>query len=279
MTSGNVSDEPIAYRDEDALERLAPIADLFLLHDRAIETRTDDSVVRTVRLGAGGRAAARCAARAATCPATCALPVAGAAAAAGLRRRAEEHVLPGQGLAGLGRAPHRRPRALRDAARRSATGSSTSSGCSRSPRRSSPTTCTRTTSRPRTRSSATGVELRRRPAPPRPPRRLPGRARPATARPSGAIFDGTGYGLDGTVWGGELLVGGLTGFERAGCAVAGADAGRRGGDPPAVADGLRVAGRGARRAAAPAGRARGAGRPAPLGGDGRDRRQRRRSRR
>jgi hydrogenase maturation protein HypF len=54
MTSGNVSDEPIAYRDDDALERLAPIADLFLLHDRPIETRTDDSVVRTVAV-AGSR--------------------------------------------------------------------------------------------------------------------------------------------------------------------------------------------------------------------------------
>ena len=48
MTSANVSDEPIAYRDEDALERLAGIADLFLMHDRPIETRTDDSVVRVV---------------------------------------------------------------------------------------------------------------------------------------------------------------------------------------------------------------------------------------
>ena len=46
LTSGNVSDEPIAYEDDDARERLAQIADLFLVHDRPIETRTDDSVVR-----------------------------------------------------------------------------------------------------------------------------------------------------------------------------------------------------------------------------------------
>jgi hydrogenase maturation protein HypF len=46
VTSGNVSDEPIAYRDADALARLAGIADAFLLHDREIHIRTDDSVVR-----------------------------------------------------------------------------------------------------------------------------------------------------------------------------------------------------------------------------------------
>jgi hydrogenase maturation protein HypF len=49
MTSGNVSDEPIAYRDDDARERLAGIADLVLTHDRPIQTRTDDSVLRVVR--------------------------------------------------------------------------------------------------------------------------------------------------------------------------------------------------------------------------------------
>jgi hydrogenase maturation protein HypF len=49
LTSGNVSDEPIAYRDDDALERLAGIADWFLVHDRPIHVRADDSVVRAFR--------------------------------------------------------------------------------------------------------------------------------------------------------------------------------------------------------------------------------------
>ncbi|GFO60784.1 carbamoyltransferase HypF [Geomonas silvestris] len=46
MTSGNLTDEPIAHLDTDALERLGGIADLFLTHNREIHTRTDDSVLR-----------------------------------------------------------------------------------------------------------------------------------------------------------------------------------------------------------------------------------------
>ena len=43
-TSGNRSDEPIAIADADAADRLGPIADAFLTHDRRIERRADDSV-------------------------------------------------------------------------------------------------------------------------------------------------------------------------------------------------------------------------------------------
>ncbi len=47
MTSGNLSEEPIVYSNSEARTRLAGLADFFLLHNRDIQTRCDDPVVRS----------------------------------------------------------------------------------------------------------------------------------------------------------------------------------------------------------------------------------------
>jgi hydrogenase maturation protein HypF len=48
MTSGNLSEEPIAIANDEAVERLRDLADYFLVHNREIMLRSDDSVVRVV---------------------------------------------------------------------------------------------------------------------------------------------------------------------------------------------------------------------------------------
>jgi len=48
LTSGNLTDEPLATDDDDALARLGGLADGFLAHDREIRARYDDSVTRVV---------------------------------------------------------------------------------------------------------------------------------------------------------------------------------------------------------------------------------------
>jgi hydrogenase maturation protein HypF len=51
MTSANRSSEPIAYEDQDAMERLSGIADAFLIGERPIARRVDDSVTRVGAFG------------------------------------------------------------------------------------------------------------------------------------------------------------------------------------------------------------------------------------
>lgn len=54
MTSGNMHDEPICIKDDVAYKQLGGIADAFVGNDREILTRFDDSVVRVIRAGSAG---------------------------------------------------------------------------------------------------------------------------------------------------------------------------------------------------------------------------------
>ncbi len=213
MTSGNLSDEPIAFGDADARERLAPIADLLLTHDRPIETRTDDSVMRAVIIGEERRPLFLRRSRGYVpehhelpVPATRPLLACGAeqkntfCVAKGSRAWVSHHIGDLEHFA-----THR---AFRD-------------GIAHFERMFAvapeliahdlhPGYLSTTYALERDDLELIGVQHHH--------AHLAaclaehGRCGPAV----GAIFDGTGYGLDGTVWGGELLVGDLASFERAG---------------------------------------------------------------
>jgi hydrogenase maturation protein HypF len=210
MTSGNVSDEPIAFGDDDARERLAPIADLFVMHDRPIETRTDDSVVRV--LGGGRRLFVR--RSRGYVPAALSLPVAaerpllacGAelkntfCVAKGDRAWVGHHIGDlenyetlrsfTEGIAHFERLFAVAPEVVAYDLH--------------------PEYLSTKYALEREGVELVGVQHHH--------AHLAGcLAEHGVAESAvGAVFDGTGYGLDGTVWGGELLVGDLRSFERVG---------------------------------------------------------------
>jgi hydrogenase maturation protein HypF len=210
MTSGNVADEPIAYRDEDALARLAWIADLFVVHDRAIHVRADDSVVRAVP----GRPPVRLRRSRGFVPDSVRLPVPAArpllacgaelkstfCVARGSRawvghhigdlRHAETLRAYEEGVAHFERVFAVAPEVVAHDLH--------------------PDYLSTSYAHAREGVELLGVQHHH--------AHLAaclaehGETGPAV----GAILDGSGYGSDGTVWGGELLVGGLEGFVRAG---------------------------------------------------------------
>ena len=208
MTSGNSSDEPIAHDDDDAAARLGPMVDGLLTHDREIHIRCDDSVARADR----APAAARCGARAATHPSRCACRSLRprAVLAVGAELKSDDR---GRRAARCRRqSPHRRPRAPRDVPVVPAGGRPPSRALRRASPRSWRTTCTPSTCRPSSRSTWTCpvVAVQHHHAHVAACMVEHGRTEPVL----GLAFDGLGYGTDGTLWGGELLVAGLRRLRR-----------------------------------------------------------------
>jgi len=210
LTSGNAADEPIAYRDADALARLRAIADLFLVHDRPIHVRADDSVVRAV----AGRPPVRLRRSRGAVPASLPLPVpaprdilaCGAelkstfCVAKGARAWVGHHIgdlREAETLAAFedGIAHFERLFAVAPAV----------VAHDLHPDYLSTTYAL-------AREGVARVAVQHHHAHLAACLAEHGETGPAV----GAIFDGSGLGPDGTVWGGEVLAGDLAGFERAG---------------------------------------------------------------
>jgi hydrogenase maturation protein HypF len=205
MTSGNLSDDPIAFTNEDAIERLSPIADVLLLHDREIHARTDDSVLRA---GAMLRRSRGYVPGALALPVETAKPVLACGAqqkntfclAKGRRAWVSHHIGDLEHYAALRAYEH---------------------GIGHFERLFAVTPELvvhdlhpgyQSTAYALERDGVATLGVQHHHAHLAACLAEHGLTEPAV----GAIFDGTGYGLDGSVWGGELLVGDLRDFRRVG---------------------------------------------------------------
>lgn len=207
MTSGNISDEPVTFEDDDALQRLAGIADYFLLHDRPIHIRGDDSVTRVFQgRPLFYRRARGYAPRAVTLPFAARPTLAtGAELKSALCLASGTRAVPSQHIGDL------QNRSTLDSFSQTVTHLSNILeikpelvACDLHPDYLS-SRFAEDCGLPLVRVQHHHAHLASCLA----ENGLDGEA-------IGVIFDGTGYGPDGTVWGGEFLVGGYDGYRRAG---------------------------------------------------------------
>ncbi len=209
MTSGNLGGEPIAYRDEDALARLAPLVDAWLTHDRPIHVPVDDSVTRVVD---GSEAPVRRSRGYAPLPIRLPAPVvptlaAGAdlkntcAVGGGSLAWLSQHIGDMDDLATLDAfdsAARQLQALLAVTPQRLAADAHPGYRSSGWARRHAAGRPVRTVQHHHAHVAAVMAE----------------HGVPATERVIGFALDGTGYGSDGAVWGGEVLVADYAGFDR-----------------------------------------------------------------
>ncbi len=212
MTSANRSSEPIAYDDQDAFERLSEIADAFLVGERPIARRVDDSVARVGALGPAilRRSRGYAPGAVASVPMSCKRPI--LALGADLKNSVTL-VVEGQAFVSqyIGDLDHYEAlRAFEETIRDLMTMYEI---------RWEDVVVVHD-AHPEYRSTVHALRL------PAPDKRVVQHHRAHVAsvlaergewekRVLGVSFDGTGYGDDGSIWGGEIFVGSLSsGFER-----------------------------------------------------------------